>query len=353
MKQILSTRPASYNSSSILISILYFIGLIDWSSNSVESHYNNKRGRPYVYTPTIILRCFIVRVWFRLDSNRSLYHFLCLGLSYNEKILRACGLSSSYLPSRRTFDRRLKTMSTDIKKRISTMGNLFVFEGLVRPHVVETDTALMKSKGKVWHKSSMKEGVVPYSGIDTDARWGRSRTKGWIFGYKLHMICSTEPSSRIIPLSADVTTANISDKPSYLDTVSSLLPETLEKIHYMVADPGFDSQKLYDLSLKRGFQLVCPVKRYKNTPEKRLKLADFYESALGQVVYSRRKISIEPLIEHIKSVFRIDPVPVKRLDKIRSIVLLSVLLYQITVYYNCNVLKKDNPRRDIKYMIGS
>ena len=28
----------------------------------------------------------------------------------------------------------------------------------------------------------MKEGVVPRSGIDTDARWGRSRTKGWI-GY--------------------------------------------------------------------------------------------------------------------------------------------------------------------------
>ena len=85
-----------------------------------------------------------------------------------------------------------------------------------------------------------------------------------------------------------------------------------------------------------------------------MKLVDFYESALGQVVYSRRGVSIEPLIEHIKSVFRIDPVPVRGCDKVRGIVLLSVLLYQILVYYNCKIQKKkkkDNPR-SIKYMIG-
>ena len=149
MIQIPATIPASYNSSSILISILYFIGLIDWSHNSVKSRHN-KRGRPYVYSPIIILRCFIVRIWFRLDSNRSLHHFLCLNLPYNRKILRACGLSISYLPpSRRTFDRRLKTMSTDIRERIATIGNLFVIEGLVRPYVVATDTALLKSNGHV------------------------------------------------------------------------------------------------------------------------------------------------------------------------------------------------------------
>ncbi|MDR4492335.1 MAG: hypothetical protein R2685_15785 [Candidatus Nitrosocosmicus sp.] len=82
-------------------------------------------------------------------------------------------------------------------------------------------------------------------------------------------------------------------------------------------------------------------------------MVDFYESALGQVIYSKRKTSIEPLFEHIKSIFRIDPVPVRELDKVRSIVLLSVLLYQILVYYNFKVLKNDNnPRKDIKYMIG-
>jgi hypothetical protein len=59
----------------------------------------------------------------------------------------------------------------------------------------------------------MKKRVVPYSGIDTDARWGRSRTKGWVFGYKLHLVSST--GSLIVPLSAEFTTANVADNKVY------------------------------------------------------------------------------------------------------------------------------------------
>jgi hypothetical protein len=275
-----------------------------------------------------------------------------LDLPFNKKIMKACGLSTSYLPpSRRTFDRRLKTLYTDIKERISTMGNLFVIEGLVKSYILATDTALLKSKVKVWHKSSMKEGIVPCSGIDRDVKWRYSYTKEWIFGCKLHMICSTDLPT-VVPLSADVTTANESNKPVYHDLISSLSSEIIKKIHFMVADPGYDGKKLSDLSMTKGFQLVCPVKRYKNTSVERLKLVDFYESALGQVIYSRRRISIEPLIQHIKSTFRIDPVPVIGLEKVRGIILLIVLVYQILVYYSSKVLKNDNPRRMIKYMIS-
>ena len=106
-----------------------------------------------------------------------------------------------------------------------------------------------------------------------------------------------------------------------------------------------------DLSTDMGFQLVCPVKRYRNTPSDRIKLVEFYESEVGQTIYSLRSISIEPLIEHIKSVFRIDPSPVRGYAKASSVVLLSVLLYQILIYYNCKT-RKDNPRA-IKYMLGT
>jgi hypothetical protein len=177
----------------------------------------------------------------------------------------------------------------------------------------------------------------------------------WIFGYKLHMVCSTN-SSVVVPLTADVTTANIPDNQIYPGLTSSssfiLSSETIKKIHFMVADPGYDDQSLYDLRLSMGFELVCPVRRYKNTPEEILKLVDFYKSPLGKVIYSKRGISIEPLIEHIKSIFKIDPVPVRGSDRVRSIVLLSVLLYQILVYYNYRIQKNGNPRRMIKYMIG-
>ena len=88
------------------------------------------------------------------------------------------------------------------------MGNLFVKERLVDPYIVAIDSTLLRAKGHLWHKSSMIKGVVPRSGIDTDARWGFSHTKGWIFGYKLHITSSTG-SLIIVPLSADFTQADV------------------------------------------------------------------------------------------------------------------------------------------------
>ena len=62
--------------------------------------YQRKRGgRPYVYSPTVILRCFIVRIWFRLDSNNALHIFLNTDCQYNRKLALACGLLS--IPCRR------------------------------------------------------------------------------------------------------------------------------------------------------------------------------------------------------------------------------------------------------------
>jgi hypothetical protein len=139
-----------------------------------------KRGRPYVYSPTVILRCFIARIWFRLDSNNGLHIFLNTDCQYIHKLALACGLVS--IPSRRTFDRRLKTISTtDIKQRISTIGYLFAAtEGLVDLSITAIDSTLIKAKGPVWHaSSSMKKGIIPHpAGIDIDEMWGYSRTKG-------------------------------------------------------------------------------------------------------------------------------------------------------------------------------
>ena len=125
----------------ILISILYLIGLIPWP----KSDRKRGRGRPYVYHPTVILRCFVVRIWLRLDSNRALHGFLAMDYyPYNRKVLKACGLTS--LPDRRTFDRRLSTISVDIKERISSMGNLFVNERLVDPYIVAIEVHCLEPK---------------------------------------------------------------------------------------------------------------------------------------------------------------------------------------------------------------
>ena len=38
---------------------------------------------------------------------------------------------------------------------------------MIDPYIVAIDSTLLKAKGHVWHKSSMKKGIVPRSGIDT------------------------------------------------------------------------------------------------------------------------------------------------------------------------------------------
>jgi len=123
-------------------------------------------------------------------------------------------------------------------------------------------------------------------------------------------------------------------------------------MYCMTADPAYDDKKLYEHSKKTlGIDLVCPVERYKSTSKRRLEIVCFYKSELGQSIYNQRGISIEPLIEHIKSVFRTDQLPARGFQVVSAIVLLSVLLYQIMVYYNCKK-DKSNPK-SIKYMLGT
>jgi hypothetical protein len=58
----------------------------------------------------------------------------------------------------------------------------------------------------------------------------------------------------------------------------------------MVADhAGYDNDRYIYYKHDLGFQLVCPFRRYRNTPSSdRLKPVDFYESVLGgQVICSK------------------------------------------------------------------
>ncbi|MDE1863743.1 MAG: transposase, partial [Thaumarchaeota archaeon] len=246
----------------------------------------------------------------------------------------ACGLHT--LPDRRTFDRRFKVLP--LRQIIARMGQTFLLEGLVDITTASVDSSLLKARGHVWHKSSMKKKVLPISGIDTDARWGFSKSKGWVFGYKLHLSCST--GGLVVPLSADYTTANIADNQSYRPLV---LPIS-GFVDNIAADPAYDDGELYRFSSDVcAARLVCPIKRYKNTPQERLELVEFYKSKEGQVIYSTRKISIEPLFECLKDAFGISVLPVRGFDISASHVLMCVFAYQIAVYYNC-LFDSDNPR---------
>ncbi len=74
-----------------------------------------------------------------------------------------------------------------------------------------------------------------------------------VFGYKLHLIyttASTATGELVVPLTADVTTANMSDNKMYVPLTSSsssfvfYLSFSSSSLRYMVADPGYDAKEL-------------------------------------------------------------------------------------------------------------
>ncbi len=113
---------------------------------------------------------------------------------------------------------------------------------------------------------------------------------GWTFGYKSHLTCTTTTASGgergeqiVVPLTADVITANVPDNKMYVPLTSSSMTFPLSSLRYMVADPGYGDKELYEYSKNTlGLDMVCPVERYESTHKKRLDLICFYESVLGQ-----------------------------------------------------------------------
>lgn len=151
------------------------------------------------------------------------------------------------------------------------------------------------------------------------------------------MSCST--GKLVVPLSADITTANVHDSKPY-DKLIESLTGLLQNI---LCDPAYDDGSLYESSKNYSMRLICPIKKYRSTPPERLKLIEFYNSVRGQKLYSQRKISIEPLFEYLKDTFNIRVLPVKGFDNVKSFVLICVFVYQLAVYYNC-ITKVENPR---------
>ena len=58
---------------------------------------------------------------------------------------------------------------------------------------------------------------------------------------------------------------------------------------------------------------ACP-----RTPPERIKLVEFYDSAIGQELHADRKTSIEPLFETFKDAFGIRAVPARGLCNVKS-----------------------------------
>lgn len=286
-------------------------------------------------------------VSYRLTSVRSLARFL----GQHPEIAKACQFKDSKVPCYRTFCRRFSCLDNWILQ-----WSRIVLTFLIDSKVLNLKTLIIdstpcssrckKPKGKKMNMLSDPEASFGCS------NWG----KDWFFGYKSVILASSEPL--VVPLSWQIIPANRQEVSHLIPVVSKSTWLLREKENYdLLGDSGFDSIANFDWCNQLNIRLIGPLKRL-GRPKKdksnvefkgqRFKRWKFYKSKLGKRIYQRRT-DIERLNGHLKDLFLIDPLPVRRLKNVSTYLSLVMLCYLAAVYYNYT---KGRYLKEIKSLIA-
>lgn len=168
--------------------LVQLLGLIDqlplaWVPSSAA-----RRGRPCLYSERLFVKAVVVMVVRHLPT----VHALWAVLEQPEMAAVRTALCGEYgaLPSRRTFERRLTTLSARLPAQIAALGAHLL--GKLDPWATEgravaIDSTPLHARGGVWHKRHREAGEIPHTSIDTQAHWTKSGWHGWVYGYRLQV----------------------------------------------------------------------------------------------------------------------------------------------------------------------
>ena len=137
-----------------------------------------KRGHPKVYSDRVFLKALIIMMVKHLHKVHELLSVLEQPTA-EMQTLRSLLTEGKRFPSRRTWERRLKTIPQALPGQIACFGCHLV--SLIEPwavhgRAVAVDSTVLRAMGGVWHKKDREQGVVPHTSIDTEAHWTKS---GW------------------------------------------------------------------------------------------------------------------------------------------------------------------------------
>lgn len=267
-------------------------------------------------------------VYYRLNSVRSLARFI---LQHTE-LAKACGLNHHF-PCYRTLTRRFKQLDEPILMFVNRLIRKLISRRIIRLAILATDGSLLKAKGK--EQPKRRPDIIP---ADKDAKWGYSLTRGWVWGYKLHLISTTKPC--IVPLTCLVTTANFQESPKFIGLakpVVELAKSNLKKIRTFLGDSAYEGKEIYRWSKKeQKINFICPIKdgkvKHPRSKERKMRLKFFKTKRIKRLF--KRRADIERLFSQLKELFTIDPLPVIGLKNVATYVNLTCLAYLAAIYYN-------------------
>ena len=286
-------------------------------------------GRPYIYSDKTVTKAFIVMVYFRLTSIRSLARFL----KDHQDIAKACGLKVMS-PTYRTLSRRLKTLNDLLLSFACQIVSVLVKYNLVSLKIVSTDSSLCQAAGRASQKKALH--IVA---TDKDASWGFSESRGFVFGYKLHLTSTVLIKGKtIVPLSWEVTPANRHDSKlliSLMEKVNTLSTSLRRRVSYSLGDKGYDQNVNYEWCRDHSLRFITPVRRFKKQAISKIKLwaRRFIDTVGGKELYKRRADN-ERLFAQFKDIFLIDPLPVRGIKAVSSYLSVMCVSYLLGVLYN-------------------
>lgn len=287
-----------------------------------------KRGRPCIYSVKKIAVFFHTMILKKVTRFKTMHNFLI----NNPSLALAFGFKGR-IPVRTTLARRFKALYGFVKEQIQYMGNVLVSNKIAASSMCSVDSTMHSACGNIWHKKHKKINFIPpkLRNIDKDADWGKSEYKGWVYGYKTHLVATSSFHKVAVPLYCEITPANKSDCPTAKGIFKNFWPE---RFKYLLGDKSYDDKTLRNTCQEAKALLVTPMRRYKHMRLERKRCLKFYRSKAGRKRYSQRAKTIEPLIGHIKELFNIEKLMLKGLQNVQSFLSLCVWTYQTLIYYN-------------------
>src|SRR3954447_18399754 len=282
----------------------------------------SRRGRPAVYADRLFLKALVIMLVKHLPRVHTLLAVLDQPTPEMRR-LRALLTEEGRYPSRRTWERRLRTMPERLPAQIGCLGRYLV--EMLTPWsdgspLAAMDSTVLRAQGGVWHKKDREAGVVPHTSIDTEAHWTKSGWHGWVYGWKLHLV--TTVAAVWIPLAAELTPANAADN----ETAPRLLEAMPQAVRFVLGDTAYQDPALHEHCAAADRFLVATRRgRYPHTDD---------GVEVRRVFHTLRSLAIENFNGQFKGIFDVHgSVPTRGLARTRRFALGAVFLYQLTLLY--------------------
>jgi hypothetical protein len=280
------------------------------------------RGRPKTYPDRLFLKALVIMIIRHLHTVYELRSVLDQPTAEMQSLRALLTISGRY-PSRRTWERRLKALPTNLPAQIGCLGRHLV--ALIRPwascgRAAAIDSTVLRAKGGVWHKKDREAGEVPHTSIDTEAHWTKSGWHGWVYGWKLHIVATV--AAVWLPLAADLTAANAADS----EVAPELLCRLPSEVGYVLGDRHYNTPELREQCEEDGRILI--TSRYGRYPH----TDDGVE--VRRIFHKLRSLANENFNEQFKGIFDAHgQVPTKGLINTRRFALGAIIVYQLTLWY--------------------